>query len=230
MTLIGTGIYPLNQAARLVGAQPRSVRRWLKGYGRTYKGQHVRSEPLWTTEFANEELPGDVVGFRDLIELRMVAAFSKQGVDLKIIRATADAAREEYGNRYPLTLKRFRSDGRRIFAEAIAKVTGEPHLIDLLRRQFVFSDIITPSLYAGIEYEDEDARRWYPMGPRKKAIVLDPALQFGTPVLSEAGIPTDTVYASYLAEGRDSKAVARIFDIPSKMVDLAVQFEQQLPA
>jgi uncharacterized protein (DUF433 family) len=68
------------------------------------------------------------------------------------------------------------------------------------------------------------------MGPRKKAIVLDPALQFGTPVLSEAGIPTDTIYASYLAEGRDSKAVARIFDIPSKMVDLAVQFEQQLPA
>lgn len=229
MDLIGSGIYPLQQAARLVGAQPRAIRRWLQGYSRKYKGERVRLDPLWQTEFADEDLPGEVIGFKDLLELRMVAAFSRQGVDIKIIRATVEAARNEYGVDYPLTLKRFQSDGKRIFAEAVAQ-SGEPHLIDVLKRQHVISQIIKPSLFAGIEYKGDDVRRWFPMGNRNKAVVLDPALQFGTPALADVGIPTDTIYASYLAEGRDEKAVARIFDISPRLVGSAVRFEQQLAA
>lgn len=38
MNIIGNGIYPLHQAARLVDAEPRAIRRWLQGYSRKYKG------------------------------------------------------------------------------------------------------------------------------------------------------------------------------------------------
>ena len=102
-------------------------------------------------------------------------------------------------------------------------------MIDVLRKQFVFSDIIKPSLYAGIEYGKDGAVRWFPLGKRK-TIVLDPALQFGTPVIADAGIPTDTIYASYLAEGRDKSMVARVFDITPKLVSDAVEFEERLAA
>ena len=159
MDLIGTGIYPLQQAARLVGVEPRAVRRWLQGYARKYKGQKVRSEPLWRTQLAGQDLPGEVIGFRDLLELRMVAAFVRHGVDLKVIRATVDAAAENFGADYPLTNQKFLTDGKRIFLDAIAQATGEPRLIDVLRKQFVFPDIIKPSLYAGIEYGRDGARR-----------------------------------------------------------------------
>lgn len=56
MDLIGTGIYPLHQAARLVGVEPRALRRWLQGYWRKYKGERVRSEPLWKTQLKDEDL------------------------------------------------------------------------------------------------------------------------------------------------------------------------------
>ncbi|HEX7688234.1 MAG TPA: DUF433 domain-containing protein [Burkholderiaceae bacterium] len=229
MELIGIGLYPLAQAARLAGAEPRAVRRWLRGYNRRHRGQSVRSEPLWETQLRDDALMEDVIGFRDLLELRMVATFVRHGVDLRVIRATLETARRDFGESHPLTNRRFLSDGRRIFLEAIEQATGEARMIDVLRRQHVFSDIIRPSLYAGIEYADGGARRWFPEG-RRKVVVLDPALQFGTPVLTDAGIPTDTVHAAFLAEGRDRNSVARIFSITPAMVSAAVEFEQRLAA
>jgi uncharacterized protein (DUF433 family) len=229
MDLIGTGIYPLNQAARLLGADPRALRRWLCGYARKYKGQQVRSEPLWATQHKDEGLAEDVIGFRDLLEARMVTAFVRHGVDLRTIRATIDAASKHFSVDYPLTQRQFLTDGRRIFLDAIEAATGDPKMIDVVRQQFVFSDIIKPSLYAGIEYGVDGAVRWFPF-EKRKTIVLDPGLQFGTPVLAHSGIPTDTIYASYLAEGGDKAMVARVFDITPKMVSDAVEFEERLAA
>jgi uncharacterized protein (DUF433 family) len=229
MNLIGAGIYPLHQAARLVDAEPRAIRRWLQGYTRKYKGQNVRSEPLWKTQLRDEGLPDEVIGFRDLLELRMVSAFVRHGVDLKVIRATVDAAARNLGADYPLTNRQFLTDGKRIFLEAIEKATAELRMIDVLDRQYVFSDIIKPSLYAGIEYGLDGAERWFPV-PKRKTIVLDPAVQFGTPILADVGIPTDTIHASFIAEGRDRGMVARVFDISPSMVDAAVEFEERLAA
>lgn len=229
MDIIGTGIYPIHQAARLVGVEPRALRRWLQGYSRKSKGERVRSEPLWETQLKNEELPDEVIGFRDLLELRMVSAFVRHGVDLKIIRATVESASQYFGKSYPLTNHQFLTDGKRIFLQSVEESADEQPMIDILKKQFVFSDIIKPSLYAGIEYGTDGAVRWFPLGKRK-TIVLDPALQFGTPVIAQAGIPTDTIYASYLAEGGDKAMVARVFDITPKMVIEAVEFEERLAA
>jgi uncharacterized protein (DUF433 family) len=229
MDIIGTGIYPLNQAARLVGEEPRALRRWLQGCSRKANGEKVRSEPLWETQLKNEGLPEDVIGFRDLLELRMVSAFVRHGVDLRVIRATVESASKDFGQNYPLTNQQFLTDGKRIFLQAIERSTGAPRMIDILRKQFVFSDIIKPSLYAGIEYGADGAVRWFPLGKRK-SIVLDPALQFGTPIVTHTGIPTDTIYASYLAEGGDKEMVARVFDLTPKMVADAVEFEERIAA
>lgn len=229
MDLIGTGIYPIHQAARLIGEESRALRRWLQGYSRTYKGARVRSAPLWETQLKGQNLPGEVIGFRDLLEVRLVSAFVRHGVDLKVIRATLETAARDFGQSYPLSSKQFLTDGKRIFLQAIEDATGEARLVDVLRRQFVFSDIIKPTLYAGIEYAEDGAIRWYPLRNRK-TIVLDPAMQFGAPVVAEAGIPTDTIYAAFLAEDRDEAMVARIFDITPKSVAEAVEFESRLAA
>ncbi len=227
--LVGEGLYPLHQAARLVGEEPRTVRRWLKGYSWKYRDGRSYSGPLWPTQFQEEDLPGErVISFRDLLELRMVAEFAKHGVALKLIRATIEVASKEFGSTYPLSNRQFLTDGKRIFMQAVEAATGNEKMIDVVGRQFVFGHIIRQSLFAGIEYEGGNASRWYP--EKKKAVVLDPEVQFGTPILKDAGIPTDTIFDAWQAEGKDRAAVARLYGISPAMVNAAVGFEQRLAA
>lgn len=157
----------------------------------------------------------------------MVAQFVKHGVHLKVIRATIDAAASSFGSDYPLSNRLFLTDGKKIFLQAVEDSTGTKKLIDVVKRQFVFSDVIRPSLYAGIEYDKGTARRWYP-SQRTRAIVLDPEIQFGTPILADVGIPTDTIHDAWRAEGKDRNRVARLYDISPAMVSAAVAFEQRL--
>jgi uncharacterized protein (DUF433 family) len=224
--LIGSGLYPLPQAARLVGRNARAVRRWLKGYSWKYKDGRSYSGPLWHTRYEHEDLPGHVIGFQDLLQLRTVAEFAEHGVHLKVIRATIEAAMRDFESPYPLTDRRLLTDGKRIFMHAIEVATGSEKLVDVVRRQFVFANIIRASLFAGIEYEDGSASRWYP--EKNRAVVLDPEIQFGTPILADAAIPTDAIHDAWRAEGKDRNAVARIYGITPAMVGAAVGFEQRL--
>lgn len=159
----------------------------------------------------------------------MVTAFVHHGVSINVIRATITAAAQQFGKDYPLTQRAFLTDGKRIFLNAVEEHTGDQKMIDVVGKQFVFSDIIKPSLYTGIEYGADGATRWFPLGDNK-TVVLDPACQFGTPIVAERGIPTDTIYASYIAEERDAELVARIFNITPPQVSDAVTFEERLAA
>ena len=227
--LVGSGLYPLRQAARLVRQEPRTVRRWLKGHSWKYRDGRSYSGPLWHTQFEDEDLPGErVIGFRDLLELRMVGEFAKHGVDLKFIRATIEAATSDFGSAYPLSNRKFLTDGKRIFLQAVEEATGHEKMIDVLGRQFVFGHVIRESLFAGIDYVGQNASRWYP--EKNRAVVLDPEVQFGTPTLAGAGIPTDAIHDAWRAEGKDRAAVARAYGITPAMVSAAVGFEQRLAA
>lgn len=221
MKLIGLGLYTPLQAARITGAHPREVRRWLFGY-QNNSGETL--PPLWHPQI--QDADEKVIGFKDLMELRVVKAFVRHGVPLRTIRAAIVAAREIFATAYPFTANRFLTDGKSIFYEAIS---NESQLTDLLKKQLVFEDIIRPSLYAGIEFDAEgSAKRWYPL-KNNKAVILDPLLSFGRPALTKFGIPTEIIAASVKIEG-SNKLVAAQYDIPVADVSAAVKFESQLAA
>jgi hypothetical protein len=231
----GTGIYTLSQAARLINVPAQKMHRWLYGYSFS-KGSgegKVRtfSEPLWAPQLSKDDFDAEVIGFRDLLEVRFVSAFVAHGVPLIVIRRCLENARELFDVEYPMSSGAFKTDGKTIFAEAIEQTVKEGALLDLKSRQFAFRDIISPSLYAGIEYEGNRAARWYPPQGRRQHVVLDPTRQFGSPIVDEIGTPTDVLFASYLAEGETPRAItqtARIYDAPAKLVEAAVRFEQGL--
>lgn len=228
--LLGGGLYPLVQAARLVGVEPRSVRRWLKGYSWNYRDGRSSSGPLWTLQYANDEELGaeQVLGFHDLLELRAIAKFIEHGVPLKVIRLTIEQATKQFGA-HPLHTQRFMTDGRKFFHEAI-ELTGQRNLVDFEGKQIVFDAVIRPSLFAGIDYTATgQAQRWFPVQGRK-VIVLDPRKQFGEPIIADAGVPTDTIAAAVKAEGGDRKRVARLYRVTPAAVDAAVNFERRLAA
>lgn len=235
----GTGIYSIPEASRLIGVPGRDIRRWLFGYHyRKTPGEsssRVDMAPLWTSELAGEDFEEDVLGFRDLLELRFIREFAQHGVPMQVIRRCLNNAAELYGVSHPMTLPRFKTDGKTIYAEALHEEAKDNSLVDLKSRQSVFKDIIRPSLYTGIVYDahGKQASKWYPgLGRgRKSPIVIDPERQFGAPIIERTGTPTSVLYASFAAEGANSAAratTARVYEVSVREVDLAVRFEEHL--
>ena len=222
MELTNIGLYSPQQAAVLSGAKALEVKRWLFGY----KGKEGRFHPpLWQTELSGEAERS--IGFRDLMELRIISAFVKKGVPLRVVRQALANSKEIFGIEYPLTSQRFLTDGQSIYHEALEGETEE--LTDLVKRQLVFKNIIKPSLYEGIEFNKNGAaNRWFPM--KDRTVVVDPSLSFGRPSLIAYGVPTETLYLAFKAENNDLRAVSQQFGIPVMDIQKAVRFESQLLA
>lgn len=225
MKLTGIGLYTFHEASRLTKVPLRDLRRWLDGYSyRDRKQKSVAVAPLWQTEFADDQL--DAISFLDLLEVRFVWAFRRHGVSLPTIRLASQRARELFETDYPFTSRKFRTDGRTIFASAM-EATGETELLDLVKQQYAFRKIIEPSLYSGIAFaHDQVAARWYP-APRSKAIVLDPQIAFGKPIVTHGAVRTSTLYDAFAAEG-DKALVAKLYEVPVDAVNAAIAFEEGL--
>ena len=222
-SLVGIGLYSVAEAAALSGIPAVKIRRWLFGYTSNYQKQEINHPGLWQTQVASHNIEG--LGFHDLLEIRFVDAFREHGVSLQAIRAAAQHARDFFNSDYPFTCDRFRTDGRTIFAE-ILEETGDNALVDMVKKQYVFKQVIRPSLYKGIQYDAEgDASHWFPLGNRNKRVVLDPERAFGKPIVTDSGVPTDILYSAYLAE-EDINFVSNIYDVPVIDIEAAINFEK----
>ncbi|WP_313345496.1 DUF433 domain-containing protein [Stenotrophomonas sp.] len=220
----GLGLYSYADAARFIGGSPAELRRWLKGYGTRRDGQLISHPPLWSSQWKDTGIEG--IGFRDLIELRFVRTFVAHGVPLNLIRRTIDELHERLGREYPFTSTTFKTDGSRIFMELISD-SGDPALVDVVKRQDVIRKVIAPSLREGIELNvDDHAARWFPL-KGSRAVVFDPDRRFGQPILTESGVPTIAICEALRAEGGDEQRVARLYEIPVAAVRKALKFEQR---
>lgn len=222
LDMIGVGLYTIPEAARLVGVSSRRIRRWVHGYRyRARDGAESASEPLW---YADTPATDTTVGlsFLDMMEVRMVNAFRGYGVSWTVIRDAARHACELFRDSHPFTMRRFQTDGNRIFGEVAEG--RNTRLLDMNRRQWVSKPIVQRSLFEGIEFDDGQAARWYPTKGRK--VVVDPARSFGRPVLTDYGVPTETLFAAFKVEGSIDK-VSRWYDVPKPAVRAAIGFERQ---
>ena len=221
--MIGTGLYTLGEVATFTHIPARQLRRWLQGYH-----SHEKTyAPLWATELSNSPLP-EAVGFHDLLEVRIVHAFRRHGVSLTTLRLVCQHAREWFGRPYPLTCQRFLTDGRTVFAEIVARGGdgNDQKLLDMARKQYVFHQVVHPSLYAGIEYDlAGNAICWFPDSQRR--VTLNPARNFGKPILAASGVPTEALFAAYRVE-QDGRRVAAIYELPVAEVEAAIRYEQHL--
>lgn len=219
----GIGAYSPSEAARLLHMQPITLRRWLYGYGYDH-GDGLREQPpLWRPQYETEE-DDPLLGFRDLIEARIVHSLRKSKIGLPTIRLCIERAKEMLGESHPFSTSAFKSDGKRIFLE-ITQGIDEPKLIDLKDKQHVFRDFVLPSLQ-GLEFGDEGAARWWLL-PNRKTIVADPARSFGQPIVNKYGILTSRIVQELKAEGSPER-VAKLYDLPLATVKDALRFEATL--
>ena len=219
--LIGNGVYSLPEASRLTRIPTKRIRRWMEGYSFISSGKRVDSPPVLLPDIGRSA--GRLaLSFADLLELRFLEAFSEY-VSWHSIRIAAARARDIVQKQHPFSSRTFKTDGKHILME-IAEPGGVPDLLNLVSNQFEFRKVVSPMLFAGIEFASNDeAARWWPMG-RRRTVVIDPVHSFGAPISVDGYVPTFILAASAKAEGAQVRA-ARIFDVPVRAVRHAVEYE-----
>lgn len=213
----GIGIYTVPEAARMIAMPPRNLRRWVAGYR-----HHGKLEsPLWLPQHQVEPDEPIVIGFRDLVEARIINSLRGMKIGLPTIRKCIARARDLLEDERPFSTRQFKTDGRSIFLEIMRDV-GEPEMIDLKSLQGVFSRMVAPSL-TGLDFDEDGASRWWLL-EGKRTIVADPERSFGQPIVAEAGVTTSRLAQAYKAEG-SVDAVAKLFELRPRLVRDALEYE-----
>jgi uncharacterized protein (DUF433 family) len=221
---IESGIYSIPEAARLTRVSTSRIRRWLKGYEFKTKKQKLRSGPVWTGQLA--PISGKMaIGFKDLMEIRYVAAFINAGVSWKTMRQAHSAAKEKLRTDHPFCSHRFATDGRDILHEE-AEESGDKQLFNITNDQREFERIVSPFLKE-LEFE-QGITRWWPLG-KNRSVVLDPGRNMGQPSVASAGVPTKVLARSVETNG-SIDSVAKWYEVDCAEIQDAVEFEQMLAA
>lgn len=221
--LIGVGLYTSAEAGRLLHVPPAKISRWLRGH--QVKGK--RYDPLWTSEVSLED--GQVfLGFRDLMEVRVAAAFIEHGISPQRVRSAIAMAQTVLAQQHPLSTNRFRTDGREIFLHVIETDedgTERERLLNLFKRQYEFNGIIEPILKTVDFEEDGTPFAWWPQG-RRARVLVSPDHAFGAPIDPTSHVPTAVL--ANVAREHGVKATATAYDVPEVSVRHALEFEASL--
>lgn len=212
----GIGAYSPAEAGRLLDIPPATIRHWLFGYGYD-RGGPRRQQPLWRAQYGLEQ-EEPLLGFRDLLEARIVRGFRNAGLGLPTIRQCLDLARDVVSDDHPFSTSRFRTDGKTLFIER-----GDG-VLDLKTRQHVFKRVIEPT-FLDLDFDDGVASRWW-LNPKRKTLVIDPERSFGHPIVAQTGVTTVSLAQAVEAEGSVER-VARLFELTPAVVRDALAFERR---
>lgn len=210
---LGTGIYTVAEAARLLQVSTRKVQGWADGYVHHRNGEVRVSSAVLD---GDEREPG-LLTFHDLVELYFVREFRNAGVSLPHIRDAAQVLREEWKTPYPFAQTKIVSatGGKLVEREELRTVLGKQQVFEFAREFFKDVDFDRDGLAAA----------WHPLG-KNHLVVLDPHRAFGAPIDVRSGVRTDVLYRMYLAEDREAEVVAQWYEVALEAVQDAVKFEE----
>jgi uncharacterized protein (DUF433 family) len=160
------------------------------------------------------------------MEVRFVEFFIGKGVSWKVLREAASYAAREIGSGHPFSTAKFKTDGKRIFADFMME--RRRSLLDIVAQQYTLPTVIDSYLYEGVVFHGGDPARWFPFRNSKK-IVIDPAISFGQPTLHPEAVPTSVLAKAFAVE-KSIERVSKWYSVPSSSVRTAVEYEQQLAA
>ncbi len=209
--------YSFAEADYLARVSRGTSRRWLAGYSyRRTSGDVVHLPPVGGPGAKDS---GSTVSFIDLVEVVAIGGLKDVGFSLTHIRKIVTTCEELLGVARPLTTLTFKTGGREIFVDV-----GEGRLVEVLGRRGrqAWTEVLAPFLQT-LEYENDLARRWWPLGQRSP-IVVDPAYAYGLPVIKNTGIRTEILFERF-ESGDLVEEIANDFNLVPEDVERAIQFE-----
>lgn len=164
--------------------------------------------------------------FSDLISLFVVRELQRQGVSLSEIAKAERYGRERFKVDRPFVRYDVATDGRDVCFEA-DEDTRKPRSMESAnkRGQRVLVEPIRDRLRS-VRYTEKSgngqAYAWTPID----GVVLNPAVQFGAPVIVGTRVPTDDV--AELADEFGPNATANRLSLDKAQIQAAVKFQQRL--
>jgi uncharacterized protein (DUF433 family) len=235
--VVGVGLYSVSEAGRLLSQQigarqgRQKLKRWGFGYWYPYGQEKRKSWPL--VKDGGPNLAGcDLFTFAQLIELLVMGAFRNEGVSMQVIRAAHKQAQKEFKTSHPFVLRRFDTDGSKIFARLTPDdvgdhITPDDLTVELTRCQVVMDKVVRP-FFRNIDYVKDIASRLWPMG-QDRTVVIDPERAFGKPINNQTGVPTAVLYAMHHG-GSSEPVIADWYEVPLQGVKDAIEYEGALRA
>lgn len=215
--------YSFPEAAHYLRLPVTTLRSWVRGRKYPTSEGNQFFQPVI-------ELPDDgqnLLSFINLVEIHVLDAIRcDHRISLHKVRVAIDFIKEELASDHPLAYHKLETDGLDLFVEEYGQLINVSQAGQLAIRNL---------LQAHLRRIDRDsagyALRLYPFTRKRlqlieepKAIVIDPRISFGRPVLAGTGIPTAIIAERYKA-GEAIGALADDYDRPTLEIGEAIRCE-----
>jgi uncharacterized protein (DUF433 family) len=197
--------YQIGEAAAYAGISPGTVIQWHRIEAALLKQREARS----------------ALSYMQLIEVAVVAAFRKAGVQMKRIRAARAYAQNELKSEYPFARYRFKENAKHLYLDS-QQIDVKPGTVLQADQggQLEWESII--GRLNEFEYEGDVALRWHVAG-EGSPIIIDPRISFGAPAVR--GTPTWIIRGRFEA-GESNSDIADDFGLKPDEVRQALKFEE----
>lgn len=215
-------MYSFAEAAHLANVSVSTVRNWLFGY--TVNGREV--PPLFPSD------NNDMVSFLQMIEIMVAGRFRKSApgkpMPFSKVREAYVNARELWGVEYPFAhLKLEALGGHIVHFLKEGGTTGTYQAMDTVE-QWTLPGLIKRETTDQIEYKQELAARWFPVG-KAVPIVVDPRVSTGLPVIEGRGVTVQAIHRRFKS-GLRIEFIARDFGLNPDLVETALQYCERVAA
>jgi uncharacterized protein (DUF433 family) len=186
--------YAITEAAHYLGIPQATLRSWV--LGRPYPTG--RGKRFFRPIIELPDKGKHILSFVNLVEVHVLDALRRaHGVPLSHVRKSVEYLKNRLGSKHPLAQEKFATDGVDLFVERFGQ------LVNITREgQLVIKELIEAYLQCVARDPVGIPIRLYPFTRERKpeeprAIVIDPYISFGRPVLTGTGIATKVIAQRY---------------------------------
>jgi len=215
--------YPLLEAARYLRMPQATLRSWVAGRPyRTRAGGRFFKPVIYLAQGAPP-----VLSFFNLVEAHVLEAIRRrENIPLRKVRTAVAFLQRHYRSRHPLAEHDFETDGLDLFIQKAGL------LINLSQDgQLAMRDLVAAYLRRVERDKTGLPVRLYPFTRKRdaeepRAVVIDPAVSFGRPVLAGTGIAT-AILAERFKAGESLEELAK--DYGRGPIDIQEALRCELP-
>lgn len=213
--------YGLNETAHYLRIPLPTLRSWVLGrYYPTEAGKQFFRPVL---SIVDKKHP--LLSFINLVEVHVLDAIRRQhSVSLEKIRKALNYLQQKFPSKHPLADQAFETDGLNLFMEKYGQ------LINISQDgQLAIKNLLEAHLHRIERNPSGIPIRLYPFIRKKaidepKAVVIDPYVSFGRPVLSGTGIATAVIAERYKA-GESVADLAKDYNRQRDEIEEAIRCE-----
>lgn len=217
--------YTLQEASHYLRIPVTTLRSWIRGRRYPVKEGQRDFKPLIATP---DRSP--LLSFINLVEAHVLSAIRKDHrVPLVSVRKALDYLSRQYPSKHPLADHLFETDGVDLFVRKYGRLENISK-----DGQLAMADI----LHAYLRRIERDPSglpiKLYPFTRNRqleepKAVVIDPTISFGRPVVSGTGIATQVIAERYKA-GESTEELAEDYGLSTSQIEEAIRCELSLEA